>query len=126
MKTNKSLCAILKTFVMMKTFFLPALLFLYSCNSQQETTVPINEKVISKKFDLKSFKKKAIIKKIIKDSKLVNIGVCQFIENDSLYKWEEKEKVFYEEVKKINGKFKKVTSYNKKNLLISSCSTLFY
>lgn len=110
----------------MRTFFLLALLFLYGCNRQQENTIPINEKVTSKKFNLDSFKKKAKLKKIIRDAKFVYIGECEFIENDSIYKWEEQEKVFYEEVKNINGKFKRVSNYNKETLLISSGATFFY
>jgi hypothetical protein len=110
------LCAILKNICHDANVFFPySIIFI---RQQQENTIPINGKVTSKKFDLESFKKKAKLEKAMIDAKFVYMGECEFIENDSLYKWEELKGLYYEEVKVAGSNFKKVSSYKEGTLSI--------
>lgn len=91
-------------------------ILLTGCNiyKKENGIKPKNTKIILKKFDIKNFKKHSKGKK-----------ECEIVQGDSIFKRTEYNDSFYEEAKKINGKFKTVYNYYKESLIIKSTGKFF-
>ncbi|UFH35081.1 hypothetical protein [Flavobacterium acetivorans] len=97
-----------------KAIMIISCIFLMGCNTYKKQIKPINNKIIMKKFDLESFKKNNKGKK-----------EYEIVKGDSIFKRSDENDCFYEEAKKMNGKFKTISNYYKETLMIKNSGNYF-